>query len=80
MAEVNKITRVEAMEIILRKAYSEAKNGQFNFYKDIMDRLYGKVIEKTDITTAGEKINPNIDISNLIKEFEGKLKEKYEVE
>jgi hypothetical protein len=56
IAKANNITRVEAMEILLRKAYSEAKNGQYNFYKDIMDRLYGKVADKTDITTAGQPI------------------------
>lgn len=56
IAEANNITRVEAMEILLRKAYSEAKNGQFNFYQDIMNRLYGKVVEKTDITSKGESI------------------------
>ena len=50
IAEVNKITRVEAMEILLRKAYGEAKDGQFNFYKDIMDRLYGKVVERNELT------------------------------
>ena len=49
IAEANNITRVEAMEVLLRKAYSEAKNGQFNFYKDIMDRLYGKVVEKHEV-------------------------------
>lgn len=57
IAEANNITRAEAMEILLRKAYSEAKNGQYNFYKDIMDRLYGKVMDKTDITSKGESIN-----------------------
>ena len=64
IAEANNITKVEAMEILLRKAYSEAKNGQFNFYKDIMDRLYGKVVDKTDITTKGASMNSLKDLSN----------------
>ena len=65
IADANKITRAEAMEILLRKAYSEAKNGQFNFYKDIMDRLYGKVAEKL----IGDKDAPIIiQISNEIAE------------
>lgn len=64
IAEANNITRAEAMEILLRKAYSEAKNGQFNFYKDIMDRLYGKVVEKTDITSKGESINSLKELSD----------------
>ena len=49
IAETNKITREEAMEVLLRKAYTEANKGQFNFYKDIMDRLYGKVAEKHEV-------------------------------
>ena len=56
IADTNKITTAEAMEVLLRKAYTEGASGQFNFYKDIMDRLYGKVIEKTDITSGGEPL------------------------
>ncbi|KKU25877.1 MAG: hypothetical protein UX38_C0013G0012 [Microgenomates group bacterium GW2011_GWC1_46_16] len=65
IAEANNITRAEAMEILLRKAYSEAKNGQYNFYKDIMDRVYGKVVERTDLTSKGERIFNSVkDLKN----------------
>lgn len=42
IAEANKIKQSEARKILLKKAYAEAKNGNFPFYKDIMDRYYGK--------------------------------------
>lgn len=49
IAEVNKITREEAMKILLKKAFSEAKEGNFNYYKDIHDRIYGKAKENFEM-------------------------------
>ena len=54
VAKANNITNSEARKILIKKAYSEAKNGQYNFYKDITDRVYGKVVDRTDLTTGGE--------------------------
>src|SRR4030065_1322752 len=56
IAKANNITNSEARKILIKKAYSEAKNGNYNFYRDINDRVYGKVVERTDLTTKGEKI------------------------
>lgn len=50
IADVNKITREEAMKILLKKAFSEAKEGNFNYYKDIHDRIYGKAKENVNLT------------------------------
>lgn len=48
IAKANNITPNDARKILLRKAYSEAKNGQFNYHKDIMDRVYGKPKESVE--------------------------------
>ncbi len=44
------------------KAIASARGGNFNYYKDIFDRVYGKASEKIDLTTAGEKLPPGANI------------------
>ncbi len=56
IAKANKISESDARKLLIKKAYSEAKNGNFPFYKDICDRYYGKAQENIDLTTDGEKI------------------------
>ena len=41
IAEEEGITPSEAKKVLLKKAYSLAKTGNFPFYKDIVDRYYG---------------------------------------
>jgi len=43
--------------VLVKKAFKKASEGNFKFYKDIMDRVYGKATQKTDITTGGKPIN-----------------------
>ena len=50
IAKVNSISQSDARKILLKKAYFEAKEGNFNFYKDIIDRYYGKAIERHELT------------------------------
>ncbi len=50
IAKANNISFSDARKILLKKAYSEAKNGQFNFYKDIIDRYYGKAEDNLKLT------------------------------
>jgi hypothetical protein len=45
IAKANKITQEEAMDILHRVGYQQAKGANYNFYKDIMDRNYGKAPE-----------------------------------
>lgn len=45
IAKANKITQEEAMDILHRVGYQQAKSANYNFYKDIMDRTYGKAPE-----------------------------------
>lgn len=54
IAKANSITTSEARKILIKKAYSEAKNGVYPFYKDIFDRYYGKAKENIDVNMGGE--------------------------
>jgi len=60
IAKLNNISPSEARKILLKKAYLEAKEGSFPFYKDIQDRYYGKAPESIDITTGGKPFRPPI--------------------
>lgn len=42
IAELNNITESEAKQVLIKKAWSQAKDGDFPYYKDIMDRYYGR--------------------------------------
>ena len=50
IAKANGITISEARKILFKVAYAEAKGANFPFYKDIMDRYYGKALENVDMT------------------------------
>jgi hypothetical protein len=41
----------------------QAMKGDVNAYKEIMDTLYGKLTDKIDHTTGGEKLQNNIVVS-----------------
>lgn len=70
IAELNKITPSEARKILFKVAFSEARKGNYNFYKDTIDRIYGKALDKgeLDLTTAGEKLPTPICYSELTDE------------
>ena len=38
------------------KAIAEANKGNYQFYRDIFDRNYGRAKESLDVTSGGEKI------------------------
>ena len=71
IAEEEGITLSEAKKVLLKKAYEQAKNGNFPFYKDIVDRYYG----------ASEPEQPkeihihNTKINVIITEAREKIKE-----
>ena len=41
---------------LINKAIAEAKNGNYQFYKDIYDRRLGKAKESLDLTSQGGKV------------------------
>ena len=48
LAKEEGITRSEARKTLLKVAYKNAKDGNYSFYKDIHDRIYGQATTKTE--------------------------------
>ena len=44
---------------IVMRGVVQALNGNFKFFKDILDRRFGKAQKNTDITTDGDSLNKN---------------------
>jgi hypothetical protein len=59
VAENNEMTPEEIEEQLLAVGYKNAKAGNYNFWKDIHDRVYGKPEGSLDIKSGGEKIQTN---------------------
>ena len=49
IAKLNKITESEVSQVLIKRGYSEAKDGNYPFFKDLLDRYYGKAKENFDI-------------------------------
>lgn len=54
--KANNISKGEALKILLKKAYGEAKDGNYQYYQDLLNRYMGKPQDRTDITSGGEPI------------------------
>ena len=54
--ETGKESADEIYKDILAKGAIQARKGQFNFYKDMLDRTHGKAEDKIDVTSGGEKL------------------------
>lgn len=65
IAKANNITNSEARKILIKKAYGEAKDGNFQYYKDIVERVYGKVPDNLNVG------------GNLVINIEKEVAEKY---
>lgn len=49
IAEENGITKSQARKHLLKVAYKNAKEGNYSFYKDIHDRVYGQALQKSEL-------------------------------
>ena len=49
IAKEDETTELDAEKELVLKAYREAKKGNFNFYRDLMDRNYGRPKETHEI-------------------------------
>lgn len=56
LAESNKLKPEEIDEQLFAVAYKKAKEGDYQFYRDIHDRRFGKPQQSVDHTTDGSKI------------------------
>jgi hypothetical protein len=54
IAEENGITKSQARKHLLKVAYKNAKEGNYSFYKDIHDRVYGQAKNTTDLNLNGK--------------------------
>lgn len=75
VAKSNNMTPEEIDEQLLAVGFKKAKEGDYNFYRDIHDRVYGKAPATVDITTKGESINTEISKAQAIaQKYEEELK------
>jgi hypothetical protein len=56
IAKEEGITKSQARKDLLKVAYKHAKTGDYNFYRDIHDRVYGKPLQPTDLTSGGKEL------------------------
>lgn len=49
IAKENGMTRSEARKLLLKVAFKNAKEGNYSFYKDIHDRIYGQASQKVNV-------------------------------
>lgn len=53
IAEANNITSDEVELELVKVGYKRAKEGDYSFYRDAMDRIHGKPMQPTDVTSGG---------------------------
>jgi len=57
LGKKNKITGDELEEQIIQMAIKKAREGDLGFYRDVMDRVYGKPQQSVDHTSDGEQLH-----------------------
>jgi len=76
IADSNDVTPDEIEQQLLLVGYKKAKEGDYQFYRDVFDRVYGKPQQSIDHTTGGEKLHTNLEslsdeqLQELIKKYE----------
>lgn len=56
IADSNNITPDQVEEELLKVGYKRAKDGDYSFYRDAMDRIHGKPMQYTDVTSDGKPL------------------------
>ena len=52
--------KLPTIDALMRVAINRAMKGDPRFMREILDRVDGKVLEQLDLTSAGEKIGPDL--------------------
>lgn len=55
--EIDKDEKIPIKEMVVRRLWAEGYKGNIYAIKELLDRLDGKVIQPTDVTTGGERID-----------------------
>lgn len=72
VAKDNNIDFDATEQELMKVAYSKAKEGDYQFYRDIFDRVYGKPQQSIDHTTEGKEMpTPILYVSNDNSDKEG---------
>lgn len=68
IAKLNKISTAEVWQVLIKRGYSEAKDGNYMFFKDLMDRYWGKAIERHELTgkDGADLFKPNKEEQEII--------------
>lgn len=75
VAESEGLTAEQIDEELLMVGLRKAKEGDYNFYRDIHDRVYGRATQPIDHTTGGDKLNvPNEKAEEIAKKYEEELR------
>ena len=53
IAEVNDITSEEVELELIKVGYKRAKDGDYSFYRDAMDRIHGKPVQPSEVEVKG---------------------------
>jgi hypothetical protein len=69
VAKNNEMTPDEIEQQLLAIGYKRAKEGDYQFWRDLHDRVYGKPQQSIDHTTGGDKIidRVKVEIINGVK-------------
>ena len=61
LAEEKGMGAEELEDLLIKVAYKKAQKGDFNFYRDLQDRLHGKPQQHFDHTSDGKSIVVSFD-------------------
>jgi hypothetical protein len=65
----------EELELdLVLSGFTNARKGDYRFYKDVLDRVHGTAVQNTDIKSGGEKLETTTDQLAKAKLFEEWLK------
>lgn len=60
IAKDNNMTKSEARKLLLKVAYKHAKEGNYSFWKDIHDRIYGTALQRNDLNIEVNGVEINV--------------------
>lgn len=75
LATLNGKTAEELENELIASGFAQAKK-DYRFYKDVLDRIHGTAIARTDITSKGDKIVIDDEKRLLALKYEEELKNK----
>lgn len=72
IAKENNLTVSDVRKVLLKQAYKQAKDGNYSFYKDIHDRVYGQAKQPVEhsggVVLFADKETKNA-VDTLIEDF-----------